>query len=144
MQEWVALCAHDSASVGEASPLKKLRACVVWGLVEFFRILRAAGDWLSDREVAQLQKVKPFIFDGYNKLSKEAARRGAPLYKFIPKHHVFFHIYRDMLRTRRNAARLWTFSDEENMMNMSSIVCAVHASSVGNRTLQRWLLQFCG
>ena len=94
--------------------------------------------------MAQPQKVKPFIFDGYNKLSKEAAMRRAPLYKFIPKHHVLFHIYLDMLRTRRNAARPWTFSDEENMMNMSSIACAVHASSIHNRTLQRWLLQFCG
>ena len=138
VMEWLGAIAqrHDGTAHSE------LRACVAWGFNEFFHVVRIAGDWLSCRQLDRLRYTKIWVFDGYNKLSNEAARQGIPHYKIIPKHHVLFHVYLDMLRTGRNAGRLWTFSDEENMRNISQISCAVHPQRIGMSSLERWLMQF--
>ena len=138
VMEWLGTIArrHDGVARSE------LRACVAWAFNEFFHVVRTAGDWLSDRHLDRLRGTRIFMFHGYNTLSREAARQGIPLYKMIPKHHILFHIYMDMMRTRRNAGRLWTFSDEENMKNIADIACAVHPRRLGMTSLERWLVQF--
>ena len=138
VMEWLGTIARRHV---DGTARSELRASVAWGFNEFVHVVRAAGDWLSDLHLDRLHHTKVFIFHGYNTLSREAARQGIPHYKMIPKHHVLLHVYMDMMRTRRNAGRLWTFSDEENMRNMSSIACAVHPQRLGMTSLERWLMQ---
>ena len=141
--EWLAVRSRQESS---GSDYHELRAAVAWATHNWFHILRQGGDWIDNPStLAELDESAALMFHGYNKLSETAAAAAKPLYKCLPKMHVLFEAHLDLMKTGRNPTSYWTFSDEGNMRVIGDTACAVHGSTVSQRTLERWLNRyFCG
>ena len=118
------------------------RATMVWGLAEFFRVLRRSPMWMSEEELEDLQVARDAACFLFRKLAGIALEEGAPLYPCRPKLHMLDEAHRLAQTTGENPTSFWTFQDEDSMRILVDIAKSCHGSTVESSTLHKWLMQF--
>ena len=118
---------------------------MMYGFASLWHIFKQAGLFLTDEEISQLRVARACALQGYHLLSHTAASHlPRPHFKFPikPKLHKMDHMLRLAEETRINPGWLWGFSDEDLVGRMAKMSACVHASRVGNRAVERWLMFF--
>jgi hypothetical protein len=118
------------------------RAAMVWGLAEFYRILRRSSKWLSDDELRDLKYARDTVLHVFHRFSAMALEDGVALYPVRPKLHAFDECARRAQVTRMSPAWTWTFQDEDNMDVLIKIAVSCHGSTLEATTLRTWCMQF--
>ena len=121
----------------------KVRASMLWGFCEAYNIF-STHDCLrfSDEQIASLVECRKAALNGLHFLSSSAYWENKPLYKLLPKLHSVDKIFRSSIKTRRNPATYWCFSEEDAVGSFAKLANACHTSSVCKRTPERWLLYY--
>ena len=84
----------------------------MWALALLDTIFSAAGFWLDDGEIAQVEVAARALFPAWRMLYEEARGEKWPI---LPKHHAMMHILKDCIASRRNPASYWAFAGEHLM-----------------------------
>ena len=121
-----------------------LRSAVLWGWVEFFHLAGHPSDpnWYDAEELLRLDVATGLILQGSKVLANLNYEASKPRWKARPKLHQLWHINQNAQLSHRPVRAFWTWKEEEGMGKLSRIACAVHATRVSDRSLQRWILQF--
>ena len=125
----------------------RVRKMTIWAAVEILHALKSwakCGMFLSSRQARRIEFLRSTFFNGYTKLSTEAAQSGHARYGMVPKFHYLDHILRDAATVRLNPVTHWTFAEEDMMGKMAKMAVKSHALTLPRSTLQRWILQFFG
>ena len=106
--DWLAwICvAQAKASTNE---IVRDRACLLWGLSRMFQRFRDAHVFVSDAEVAGLQKARDAFMCASYKLPVLSRGQECSRYHLIPKHHMIVHACRSAALDRLNPGCYWTF-----------------------------------
>ena len=118
------------------------RAAMMWGLSEFYRILRQSNRWMLEDDLASLKVARDTALCLFRKLSAMAADEGTQLYPCRPKMHVFDECHHIAQESGLNPAADWTFQDEDNMRIMILIAQSCHGSTLEPNSLEKWCVQF--
>ena len=73
-------------------------------------------------------------------LAAQCSAKGLSLYKMRPKHHNFFHIGQDCVRTRLNPKVQSCWNDESFLGYLKRIGLKCHQANVMQRMMQRYIL----
>ncbi len=140
--EWLE---HETRKVAEQWPDNSYfrdRATMVWGLANFYRVLRRSGKWMAEDELADLKLARDATLFCFRRLSGIAMEEGSHLYPCRPKMHVFDECHRLAQTTGENPASTWTFQDEDNMRLLVDIAQSCHGATFELATLEKWCCQF--
>ena len=138
---WLEVATHG---LKDTSPYARLRWQVVWGWVGWFEIVGHAPDpdSLITAELQRLRECTNVVLQGSKTLAAINSAASRPRWKMRPKIHALSHLTRDALSSGRNPRAWWSFQEEELMGKLAKIACAVHATTMTCRSLERWCLQF--
>ena len=140
--EWLESVTHRVNVAHPCHSYYRDRATMVWGLAEFYRILRRSGRWLTTAQLGELKTARDATLVMFKKLADMAADESSRLYPCRPKMHVFDECHRIAQETGENPAALWTFQDEDNMRVLINIAQSCHGSTLEAHTLEKWCMQF--
>eukprot|EP00969_Alexandrium_andersonii_P290458 12837862-Alexandrium_andersonii.AAC.1 len=112
--EWLASVCKDAVQ-REGTDYAADRACMMWGLHEFFRVLRSSPMWLSKSQLQTLRRARNTFFFLYFRLALLSSEGGSRLYSFIPKFHMMDHLERSTQVTGLSPTSHWAFQDEDNV-----------------------------
>ena len=97
--------------------------------------------WFSEEQTRQFVLGMRLLLQSYELLAREAFVQQRPRWQLKPKHHVLFEIMEEVAITGRNPRSCWEFKYEDMVGRIAKIVGRCHASTVGTRALQRWVLR---
>ena len=106
--KWLAFILQDDRATAHS----RSRSRVMFALAELDTLFSAAGMWLNDAEVTQVELCRSVLFPSWRLLYEESRGERWPI---IPKHHACMHVLKDCVETRRNPASYWCFAGEHLM-----------------------------
>jgi hypothetical protein len=119
---------------------------VVHGMVDFWNLageLKARDTlFLSKDEQARLETSRLHALQGYCHLWRWAQHNGVARYSARPKLHKLDHCLRRSCRTGLIFSSWWSFCDEDGIADSAKVCAISHATTMGVRPTQRWLLSF--
>ena len=118
---------------------QKLRALACWSMADFLNGMDDADRVLSGAEVDRLTHAGMTYLRSTQVLAREAVDNGERAWNQPLKWHMFCHVVDDIKVYRRNPRFNWCFSDEDFAGHMAAIAAASHRSTVGARSLERWV-----
>ena len=121
---------------------KMERALCLWGLDQFYKMLREGPLYLEDSHLEQLRIARDAFLYGYLYLHRCAQEAGVHAWPARPKLHMFDRIYRHASETRRNPSSSCNFQEEDNVGLMIRIAQKCHGVTLESRALERWVAQF--
>jgi len=123
------------------------RASMMYGFAMLWHLFKNGSLVLTADEVKQLGDARVCTLGCYHYLSHAAASRTpTPEFRFPmkPKFHKLDHLCRLAMSTCINPGWMWGFSDEDLVGKVAKLAGATHASTMQNRTAERWLTFFWG
>ena len=140
---WLSFKCAEHADAHPSS-YAQLRAAVIWGWVGFCHVSGHPGNpgWYKPAELRRLNTAADLILHGSKVLTGLNFTACKARWKARPKLHQLWHVNENAQLSHRPVRAFWTWKEEEGMGKLSRIACAVHASRVSDRSLQRWILHF--
>ena len=114
--EWLAAESIALSSEKPNDEYLAARAATMWGITEFYAVLRRSGMWLDDASLTELHRARDAMLHGYNFMASLASEDHMARWPCKPKLHQVDHIERIAQSARQNPKSRWTFQDEDNMV----------------------------
>ena len=122
----------------DGTPHSRMRVGVAQCLVDFYKMLKAEGMFLSDDAKKRLPKLGRTLCTLYSKLCSEAFGQGTKFWKMSPKHHLFQHLCEDQALAYGNPAFYWTYADEDLVGLLIEVAHSCHPSTMATVGLFKW------
>ena len=136
---WLSAVTREYANKGD--DWADARANCIYGFDQTIKLLKSAPLILNGWHVRALESCRQAALDSHGYLSQSAAERSLGRWLTKPKHHLFDHCLRIMIRERVNVTFHWCFADESFVGMIKRIAAACHGGgSLERRVAFRWLL----
>ena len=136
---WLSAVTREYANKGD--DWADARANCIYGFDMTIKILTPAPMILNNWHARKLEECRQCALWSHGYLSQIAGQRSLGRWLTKPKHHLFDHCLRIMIRDRVNVTFHWCFADESFVGLIKKIAAACHGGDALERMVaKRWVL----